>query len=64
MKKIDTKAIMAETNREMKKSIENQIRDRIKHDFPEITEFTVDWDIKNSKINITGLTQEQIDQIL
>jgi hypothetical protein len=64
MKPLDPAAMMADLNREAKASVEKQISDRIKHEFPEIIQFTVNFDIKNNKVNITGLTEEQVAQIL
>ncbi|QEC78357.1 hypothetical protein [Mucilaginibacter ginsenosidivorax] len=44
-------------------SLERQVIDRIKYEFPEIKEFSVKFDSVLSRFNVTGLTQEQLNKI-
>jgi len=59
MEKPDANKIMAEAKKAMKKSYEQQMSDTIKKEFPDVKDFTVNFDIDKMQFFIVGLTPEK-----
>lgn len=49
--------------RDAKNKIEQDVTNKIKKTFPEITNFSVNYDVKSQKVTIIGLTEDQVKRL-
>jgi hypothetical protein len=63
MAKFNSKSFEENLKKEAYKSFENQLAQRIRSKYPDISDFSVKFDPTNAKFIITGLTEEQIRKI-
>jgi hypothetical protein len=56
--------IMSNLMQDAHADIEKQLSDKIRLKFPNISDFTVNYIPNEEKFNITGLTEEQLSEVL